>query len=949
MIIPRLSDLDLTSGLTSKPLKVCIVSSEFIGPVKNGGIATATSALVKHLTDDGHRVTLLYTLVEGGNPTNIAEQDGSKGQKRSWQYWVGELARQGIALEYIPNTGGYSAFLQKSWLVKEYIGKRDFDLVYFDDWHGSAYYSLVAKRVGLAPFSTQLHCVITHASREWVYSINEQHIRGLVDIEVCGLERRSVEMADVVIGPSRYLLHEYAKYGWHLPARTYCQPFPLVQASVEPSEETVQIQELVFFGRLETRKGLWLFCEALDVLADRLREKTVTFLGKITDAGVSSGLQLLNRSSKWPFRVRLLTDYDRDAALNYLKQGNKLAVIPSLADNSPCVIHECMEAGVPFVSTLGSGIQELVDPKCWPQMMVRPTVNALTERLAQILDDGARLGRPSVDPQENNDAWSAWHRHVAGNRANLIRTTPSSQAGKMVTQTNAGERKLPLLVMIDEGNCALQLLIENLATHVKRFSGFAAHIVISSRRDGLQEALFDLFKGTQGPSVRFFDTSGIDEARKIIGKAEFAFFMNADVEMLTPFFVLALDALAREKSAVVTSIGAVRDNRLDDANIEELPTGDVPALSALGRPIGGPIWAASPASLSEEFSSLEFYNKRLDELASSWFLGELLMNRRRMTNGAVELLPIVGAISTRGQNSQLHVMNNQEIRLTAATLGIPRSIYAGGAPWFAISSFGTKSEQPEQTPRGFPLLPSDHPLSVLDARGADNDLAVLSAAVGRTGLALQLQASQGGSAERVQELIDIALDAARRRPAFDLAEALANGNLMEFGRNSFPQKAERKTQPPQRSDASGQPIAAQSSLARNANGVESEERVAHAADAIGIYVESRLRVTGRKIQSVATLLSGGPGRLYFIDVPLCGNSFLSAKFRSGARNPLLVRIKAIDGVTGEQMSATFAHLNANETVKMSLPLYEIHGRAAFLFEFSGAANIQVIAEEIRVQ
>src|SRR5258708_3064849 len=225
MIIPRLSDLDLTGSLLGNPLQVCIVSSECLGPVKNGGIATATSALAKHLADDGHRVTLLYTLVEGGKPANVAEQDGFKGQKRSWQYWVDELASQGIALEYIRNAWDYSSYLQKSWLVKEFIGTHDFDLVYFDDWLGSAYYSVTAKRAGLAPFSTQLHCVITHASKEWVCSINEQHIRGPADIEVCGLERRSVELADVVIGPSRYLLHEYQKYGWRLPARTYHQPF----------------------------------------------------------------------------------------------------------------------------------------------------------------------------------------------------------------------------------------------------------------------------------------------------------------------------------------------------------------------------------------------------------------------------------------------------------------------------------------------------------------------------------------------------------------------------------------------------------------------------------------------------------------------------------------------------------------------------------------------------
>ena len=45
--VPLLSDVSGTSELPARPLKVCVVSSEFIGPVKNGEIATATSALIK--------------------------------------------------------------------------------------------------------------------------------------------------------------------------------------------------------------------------------------------------------------------------------------------------------------------------------------------------------------------------------------------------------------------------------------------------------------------------------------------------------------------------------------------------------------------------------------------------------------------------------------------------------------------------------------------------------------------------------------------------------------------------------------------------------------------------------------------------------------------------------------------------------------------------------------
>src|SRR5260370_21036055 len=68
-----------------RTMNVCVVTSEFLGPVKNGGMGTATSGLVRQLVADSHKVTLLYTFVSNGRPFT-----GDK----PWQYWVDELAAQ---------------------------------------------------------------------------------------------------------------------------------------------------------------------------------------------------------------------------------------------------------------------------------------------------------------------------------------------------------------------------------------------------------------------------------------------------------------------------------------------------------------------------------------------------------------------------------------------------------------------------------------------------------------------------------------------------------------------------------------------------------------------------------------------------------------------------------------------------------------------------------------
>ena len=198
--IRRLSDLEPFNEQAGRPLAVCIVTSEFVGPVKNGGIATATTGLIDQLASDGHAVTVLYTLVERGEPASSHE---------SWAHWVQQFARRNIQLSFIPHDGDYRQWRQKSWLVKEFLGRNNFDVVYYNEHHGSGYYSLSAKRAGVAPFFDQLHIVVTHGSIEWVFNTNDQYMRHSSDLEMIGLERRSVEWADVVIGPSEYLLREY--------------------------------------------------------------------------------------------------------------------------------------------------------------------------------------------------------------------------------------------------------------------------------------------------------------------------------------------------------------------------------------------------------------------------------------------------------------------------------------------------------------------------------------------------------------------------------------------------------------------------------------------------------------------------------------------------------------------------------------------------------------------
>ena len=929
-MIRHLSDLPLPK-VRGAAMKVCVVSSEFQGPVRSGGIAAATTGLLDRLVADGHGVTLLYTLVQNGMP-ECSDKD--------WGYWVHALRKQGIQTEHIPHQGGYWQWREKSWQVKEFIARREFDLVYFNDHHGSGYYAQLAKRSGLAPFSQQLHCVITHAAMEWVFDVNEQYALGRADFELMALERGSVELADAVIGPSQYLLRQYERFGWRLPANSFVQAYPLSQERLgnlgagRPSRPRIPIHEMVFFGRLEVRKGLWLFCEAVDRLGERLRAKTITFLGRTTEAsGLSSALRVVNRSVKWPACVKLLTDLNRDDALDYLREPGRLAVMPSLSDNSPCVVYECLEASIPFLTTRGSGADELVHRSCWDDIMVEPNVDALSESLARILDSGASLGRWGLDPKENLATWSAWHSYLSKDRRKLM--VPSAASPSVIVPQSADATSPALVVVIDKGDCTLARLVDGIQSHVRRFGKRAAYLILSSRQGKLQEILFALFNEPSAAEplpICILDPRAIGEAKEIIRRSAKIFFLDAELELQTAFFVLASNILESEQPALVSCFVAVRDEGGRDLEIEELPVADVVGLTGLGYPTGGGAWAASSRGLDRELGSLELYDAQCGELLSSAIIGQLFMQRCRLTNVPLHVIPVVGAVENRQRHRRSYMSLSREPYETAAALNINPASPDDSPAWLAISRFGKVLQRSWHTSiETQSFLSPEHPLSAFD-HDAD-DVAEFAAALGRKDLVFQASGEAEQLPEGLRRLLDLSAKSSSMRPTLDLTKWLISGQLFEFGRRELPE-------PIMQSDQPSRPDSAPPNRADAAH-LERES----VADRV--YVDGgRLRV--EELRIAAKPGAEGSGKVVFTDVPLCGNTELKAKLRSASLEWTSIEVSVLDQRNGATIETVSAYLSPGRACELSLPLYGMYKRVSIVLEFKRTQDLDVTIEALHI-
>jgi GT2 family glycosyltransferase len=197
----------------------------------------------------------------------------------------------------------------------------------------------------------------------------------------------------------------------------------------------------VFFGRLEERKGLVLFCDALDRLlaAGGPRPGRVTFLGKPGRVGPRRAeLFIAERAVRWDVPHALVGDRDRAGAQAYLREPGRLAVIPSLEDNSPYTVLECLTARVPFVAAAVGGVPELVAEADRERVCFAPRASSLAATLAAALGQGMRPGACAFDLEDNNRGWVALHEGelaatASAGREGVRSAVPAPSPGPLVS------------------------------------------------------------------------------------------------------------------------------------------------------------------------------------------------------------------------------------------------------------------------------------------------------------------------------------------------------------------------------------------------------------------------------------------------------------------------------------------------------------------------------------
>lgn len=382
--------------------RYCLVVTELLGHRTAGGIATATTFLAELLAAAGHQVTLF---------------DASGDLEELSAEWRARYRAKNIVVERLDRRQTVSPpYIADSYRTYHQLKGRDFDVIVFQDWRGLGYCSASAKRSGLAFGATRLVHIV-HGPTPWLWEANQTVTIDTEGFAAAHIEQRAAELADTVVGPSDYLLDWMAER-WALPADRRHIFYPtarMVGLQVAPERtvasggEPAELRELVFFGRYEERKGVRIFAQALNRLGpDRLRGLNVTFLGRAVPFSAAEITELIDDAVIDSLgALTFITDKDSLGARTYLSGPGRLALIPSLIDNSPNVVIECIEDGISFLAAASGGIPELVAEVDRDRVLFAPTGPAFAERLAGVLAAG-RVSAPAAQGWVDEEILPAW-------------------------------------------------------------------------------------------------------------------------------------------------------------------------------------------------------------------------------------------------------------------------------------------------------------------------------------------------------------------------------------------------------------------------------------------------------------------------------------------------------------------------------------------------------------
>ena len=407
---------------TSAKCEICIISCDFWGLPSAGGTATSYHHLAQHLASEATEMWPVTFLAATNVLTTCEQALGnlpSTVKRNSVRF---ECLKPKHMLPTVVETFPYEAVgvAIVRWLLDE---GAHCDLIHAHEWGGGL--SQLAILISTRPKPGLRLVIEPHGGHFWSTQGTRRRVLDLFTLRIDDHERITLQFADDVKSPSAYMLAYFRQRGFTLPRQASVIPNIIPHALSAPTARVQkQVWRLAFFGRLEERKGLKVFCEAVELLDyAKLPSLEIMFVGSEALIDMLPSTEYLEgRTFSWPMPVEIHSGLPRLSALALLRQHGILIVFSSLVENFPYALAEACIEQIPFVTFSVGGVAEMLQPNDFNAFVAPVTACAMYERIDLVLHRGwawTSILQPSA--KLGDSAWQEYHTKFAQTRTQLIK------------------------------------------------------------------------------------------------------------------------------------------------------------------------------------------------------------------------------------------------------------------------------------------------------------------------------------------------------------------------------------------------------------------------------------------------------------------------------------------------------------------------------------------------
>jgi glycosyltransferase involved in cell wall biosynthesis len=203
---------------------------------------------------------------------------------------------------------------------------------------------------------------------------------------------RVLTLPDVVLSPSKFLIHKFADFG--MAQREICYaPFGLDTSHLmpEPARPASRFLQVGYLGQYAAHKGVHLLVEAVARANQGGQRVQLNLYGRLSGTGRYE-TELL-RSFEGRDDIRYHGGYD-NARVGEILSSLDVMVVPSVwYENRPTVIVEAQAMRVPVVASRIGGIPELIEDGVDGFLFTPGNVEELTAVLQRFVDDPGLASR----------------------------------------------------------------------------------------------------------------------------------------------------------------------------------------------------------------------------------------------------------------------------------------------------------------------------------------------------------------------------------------------------------------------------------------------------------------------------------------------------------------------------------------------------------------------------